>query len=107
MPGQVAAIALYTHFQHPPSAAVVSAVEEEVGSIAAPLGLDLEWKELNGEHPAVLALQQLCEKDSSDPRVESYARLLYDQAVIAEGSKIKDPVAFARVINELLVKGAG
>jgi molecular chaperone HtpG len=63
--------------------------------------------ELNGEHPAVLALQQLYEKDSNDPRVESYARLLFDQAVIAEGSKIKDPVAFARLINELLVKGAG
>jgi hypothetical protein len=51
MPGQVAAIALYTHFQLPPSAAVVSAVEEEVGSIAAPLGLDLEWKALDGGHP--------------------------------------------------------
>jgi molecular chaperone HtpG len=63
--------------------------------------------ELNGEHPAVLALQQLYDKDSRDPRIEDYARLLYDQAVIAEGSKIKDPVAFARRINELLVKGAG
>ncbi len=61
--------------------------------------------ELNGEHPAVLALQQLYEKDAADPRVESYARLLYDQAVIAEGSKIKDPTAFARRINELLVQG--
>lgn len=60
--------------------------------------------ELNGEHPAVLALQQLYEKDSADPRVENYARLLYDQAVIAEGSKIKDPIAFARHINELLVQ---
>ena len=63
--------------------------------------------ELNGEHPAVLALRQLYEKDAKDPRVESYARLLYDQAVIAEGSKIKDPVAFAQRINDLLVKGAG
>ncbi len=63
--------------------------------------------ELNGEHPAVLALQQLYEKDAKDPRIENYARLLYDQAIIAEGSKIKDPVAFARRINDLLVKGAG
>jgi molecular chaperone HtpG len=61
--------------------------------------------ELNGEHPAVLALQRLYEKDAGDARVESYARLLYDQAVIAEGSKIKDPTAFARRINELLVQG--
>jgi molecular chaperone HtpG len=60
--------------------------------------------ELNGEHPAVLALQQLFEKDGQDPRVESYARVLYDQAVIAEGSRIKDPAAFARRVNELLVQ---
>jgi molecular chaperone HtpG len=61
--------------------------------------------ELNGEHPAVLALQQLQEKDAHDPRIENYARLLYDQAVIAEGSKINDPTAFARRINDLLVQG--
>jgi HSP90 family molecular chaperone len=29
---------------------------------------------------------------------------LYDEAVIAEGSKIKDPVAFARRINQLMQK---
>jgi molecular chaperone HtpG len=63
--------------------------------------------ELNGEHPAVLALRKLHEKDPQDARVESYARLLYDQAVIAEGSKVKDPAAFAARINELLVKDAG
>ncbi|HTU18242.1 MAG TPA: molecular chaperone HtpG [Gemmataceae bacterium] len=60
--------------------------------------------ELNGEHPAVRALQQLYEKDAQDPRVESYARLLYDQAVIAEGSRIKDPASFAQRINEMLVQ---
>jgi len=60
--------------------------------------------ELNGEHPAVLAVQQLHEKDAHDPRIEAYARLLYDQAVIAEGSKINDPTAFARRINDLLVQ---
>ncbi len=60
--------------------------------------------ELNGEHPAVRALQQLYESDAQNPRVESYARLLYDQAVIAEGSRIADPTSFAQRINELLVQ---
>jgi molecular chaperone HtpG len=63
--------------------------------------------ELNGEHPAVVALLKLYEKEPQGPRVENYGRLLYDQAVIAEGSKVKDPLAFARRINELLVKDAG
>jgi molecular chaperone HtpG len=63
--------------------------------------------ELNGEHPAVQALLKLYEKDPQDTRLEDYGRLLCDQAVIAEGSKVKDPVAFARRINQLLVKDAG
>ncbi len=62
--------------------------------------------ELNGEHPAVQALATLYEKDPTEGRIETYARLLYDQAVIAEGSKVADPAALARRINELLVKDA-
>jgi molecular chaperone HtpG len=63
--------------------------------------------ELNAAHPAVQALHKLYEKDPQEPRIEGYARLLYDQAVIAEGSRVKDPAAMARRINELLVKDAG
>jgi molecular chaperone HtpG len=70
------------------------------------LGAAKRVLELNGEHPAVVALRRLYEKAPQDPRVENYGRLLYDQAVIAEGSKVKDPLAFARRINELLVKDA-
>lgn len=60
--------------------------------------------ELNGEHPAVIALRDLFEKNRSDPRLETHGRLLYEQAVIAEGSKLKDPSAFAKRINDLLAK---
>jgi molecular chaperone HtpG len=62
--------------------------------------------ELNASHPAVEALRKRFEKDKTDARLETYCRLLYDEAVIAEGSKVKDPLAFARRINELLVKDA-
>jgi molecular chaperone HtpG len=68
------------------------------------LGASKRILELNGEHPAVAALRDLYDKSPDDPRIEQYARLFYDQAVIAEGSKVKDPVAFARRINDLLVK---
>jgi molecular chaperone HtpG len=70
------------------------------------LGASKRVLELNGGHPAVVALRALYEKEPSGPRVEDYGRLLYDQAVIAEGSKVKDPLAFARRINDLLVKDA-
>jgi molecular chaperone HtpG len=62
--------------------------------------------ELNAQHPAVAAVRQLFAMDPADPRLEMYGRLLYDQAVIAEGSKLKDPQGFAQRINELLAKDA-
>ena len=58
--------------------------------------------ELNPDHPVVAAIQKIAEKDALDPRIESYGRLLLDQATIAEGSKIKDPAAFAKRVNALI-----
>ena len=63
--------------------------------------------ELNPANPAVAALRDLYDKSPQDARVVDFARILHDQAVIAEGSKVKDPAAFAKRVNELLVKGAG
>jgi molecular chaperone HtpG len=60
--------------------------------------------ELNAEHPAVQALQQLHAADPSDRRVEDIAHLLYDQAVIAEGSAVEDPAAMAARMNRLIEK---
>jgi molecular chaperone HtpG len=62
--------------------------------------------ELNPEHPAVQALRSLHARDAADPRLETFGRLLHDQAVVAEGSKIEDVSGFARRLNELLVKAA-
>ncbi len=62
--------------------------------------------EVNADHPAVAALKARLAKDPADPRLEVYCRLLYDEAVIAEGSKVKDPAALARRINELVARDA-
>jgi molecular chaperone HtpG len=62
--------------------------------------------EVNPDHPVIDAMQKMLGRDAKDTRLEAYCRILYDQAVLAEGSKVKDPVAFARRINELLVKDA-
>jgi molecular chaperone HtpG len=60
--------------------------------------------ELNPDHPVVQGLLAIQQKDASDPRVENTAKLLFDQAVVAEGSRVKDPVAFAKRVNELLAR---
>jgi molecular chaperone HtpG len=62
--------------------------------------------ELNPDHPAVQALQKLHQADPADPRIAAYGHLLHDEAVLAEGSKLADPNAFAQRINELIAKDA-
>jgi len=62
--------------------------------------------ELNADHPTVTAIQQLFQKDPADARLEAYCRLLYDEAVIAEGNKVRDPLAFARYINDVVARDA-
>ena len=63
--------------------------------------------ELNVEHPAVQSVKKIFDANAHDARIEVYAKLLYDQAVVAEGSKVKDPATFAKLINDLLVQSAG
>jgi molecular chaperone HtpG len=62
--------------------------------------------ELNPANPAVQAVRELHAKDAQDPRLDAYARLFYEQAVIAEGSKVPDPVAFAKRVNDLIAAAA-
>jgi len=62
--------------------------------------------ELNPDHPAVQALQKLYQADPADARIGVYAHLLHDEAVLAEGSKLADPRAFAQRINDLIAKDA-
>jgi molecular chaperone HtpG len=62
--------------------------------------------EVNPDHRTIKALKAVFDKNAADERLEKYARVLYDQAVIAEGSKVKDPLAFAQRINDLLAGDA-
>lgn len=60
--------------------------------------------EINPDHAVVKALGAMAAANAADGRVEKYGRLLYDQAVIAEGSKVKDPSALAQRINDLILR---
>lgn len=60
--------------------------------------------ELNPAHPVVRGLLEVQKRDPQDPRIEAGARLLHDQALLAEGSRLPDPTAFVQRLNELLRK---
>jgi molecular chaperone HtpG len=60
--------------------------------------------EVNPAHPLVAALRDLADKDAADPRIENFGRLIYEQAVIAEGSRLPDPAGFAQRLNDLMTR---
>jgi molecular chaperone HtpG len=62
--------------------------------------------ELNPQHPAVAAAQQLHQQSPQDPRLADYARLLYEQALVVEGSPLPDAQAFLRRLNALMARDA-
>ena len=56
--------------------------------------------ELNLEHPLV----QRLEKEQDEARFGELARLLFDQALLAEGGQLEDPAGFIHRINKLMLE---
>lgn len=62
--------------------------------------------ELNPSHPLFESMNTIFDKDSKSSLLDEYVSLLYDQALLLEGSKPKDPAAFAKSVAKLMVEGA-
>lgn len=60
--------------------------------------------EINSAHPIFEAMKSLFEKEQKSVVLGEYINLLYDQALLIEGSKPKDPAAFAMAVTKLMVK---
>jgi len=62
--------------------------------------------ELNPNHAILKTMAAIHQKDNSAPALTDYADLLYDQALLTEGSTIKDPLRFTKLVSDLMVKAA-
>ena len=62
--------------------------------------------EINQNHPLLIAMNELFEKDKESETLKDYIELLYDQALVLKGSPPKDPAAFSKMIARLMVEGA-
>jgi molecular chaperone HtpG len=62
--------------------------------------------ELNPEHPIMQVLAKQFEQDKGNKRLADYCELLFDQALLTEGSPIADPLRFTRLVSELMVAAA-
>ena len=58
--------------------------------------------ELNCDHPLIQAFEDKLAGGADAETLRKYARILYDQALLLEGSPIPDPAAFSKGIQELL-----
>jgi molecular chaperone HtpG len=58
--------------------------------------------EVNVDHPVLQRMRARFEANRDDVRLDSDARLLHGQALLAEGSPLPDPAAFGRLVAELM-----
>ncbi len=57
--------------------------------------------EVNAKHPVFETLKK-AHTDGDDDKVKSYTKILFDEAMLAEGMPIDDPIAFSQAITELM-----
>lgn len=62
--------------------------------------------EVNRDHTVVIGLRKLMLIDPNSPKLSEWVELLYDQALIAEGSPPADPGQFAKRMARLLTDAA-
>ena len=60
--------------------------------------------EINPKHKLFEAIENLF--NDNDPMLETYFKLLYEQALLIEGISLSDPVAFSNRMCELMIKSA-
>ena len=62
--------------------------------------------ELNPDHPIMQVMTAMFEKDQANAKLADYSELLFDQALLTEGTPIKDPLRFTKLVSELMVASA-
>jgi molecular chaperone HtpG len=60
--------------------------------------------EINPKHALIEKLRDRLAADSTWGELSDYARLLYGQSLLAEGSPLPDPAAYGRLVAELMAK---
>ena len=59
--------------------------------------------ELNPDHPLISGMENLFEKNKE--KFKDFASLLYDQALLMEGTSVPDPANFAKKLTDLMLIG--
>lgn len=60
--------------------------------------------EVNPKHPVIEKIKTLHEQDENSSTLEEYIEILHDQALLNEGSPIKNPLRFTKLVSKLMVQ---
>lgn len=62
----------------------------------------LRTLELNPDHALLKRMKAMLEADKDNPKLAEYVELLYGQALLGEGSALKNAQRFTRLLTELM-----
>ncbi len=77
-------------------------MEKLLKSMGQDVPSDKRVLEINPSHPVLEAMNHLISKGGNEQLLKEYIDLLYNQALLLEGSKLKDPAAFTKSIAKLM-----
>lgn len=81
-----------------------SQMEKLMKSMGQDVPVSKRILEINAQHPILQNLNSRYEKDPKDTELEEWVHLIYEQALIAEGQMVPDPLAYSQRINKILAK---
>jgi molecular chaperone HtpG len=81
-------------------------MEKLLKSMGQEVPIEKRTLEINPSHQVFSAMKDLIEKGGEDELLKEYIALLYNQALLLEGSKIKDPAAFGKAMAKLMFENA-
>ena len=64
----------------------------------------LRTLELNPDHALLKRMKTMLDADKENPKLADYVEMLYGQALLGEGSALKNPQRFTRLVAELMAK---
>jgi molecular chaperone HtpG len=81
-------------------------MEKLLKSMGQEVPTDKRILEINAGHQIFTAMNDLLDKGGQDDLLKEYIDLLYNQALLLEGSKVKEPAAFAKAMAKLMFENA-
>ena len=81
-------------------------MEKLLKSMGQEVPSDKRILEINPGHQIFEAMNDLIAQGGREEVLKEYIDLLYNQALLLEGSKVKDPAAFAKTMAKLMLENA-